>query len=131
MGAGGSAGRTPSRLLLLGPGGAGKSTLFRQIKLRYAKGFTEDELAKGASTIRMALLLSLRMLIRHEAIVDAMAAEGNAKSEAEAAVVAVVGCVNDSGSQVSSRRFSGLLEASARSVGSARDNTKSPVRVRM
>ena len=57
-------------MLLLGPGGAGKSTLFKQIKLRYAKGFTEDELEKGATTIRMSLLLSLRMLIRHDAKVS-------------------------------------------------------------
>ena len=59
----------PARQLLLGPGGAGKSTLFKQIKLRYASGFSEAELAEGARGVRTALLLTMRLLVRHEAIV--------------------------------------------------------------
>ena len=68
---GGSSVAVPSRLVLLGPGGAGKSTLFKQIRLRYAKGFTDAELAVGASAVRAGLLLTLRLLVRHDAVANA------------------------------------------------------------
>ena len=70
MGACGSAKvQEPARLLLLGPGGAGKSTFYKQIKLRYGRGFTDAELAAGAAAVRTGLLLTLRLLVRHEAVV--------------------------------------------------------------
>lgn len=53
------------RLVLLGPGGVGKSTLFRQVKLHETPtGFSDKDRENGADTIRCMLHQTLIMLLK-------------------------------------------------------------------
>ena len=75
----------PFRLLLLGPGGVGKSTLFRQIKLHQTEGFTEVELQDGSHSIRSMLHATLTILMRNDIVQDALSPE--ARNECEDALM--------------------------------------------
>ena len=66
----------PARLLLLGASGVGKSTLFKQIKMLHARGFSSEELADGAACIRRMMLDTLRVLLRNTSVQDAMGDAG-------------------------------------------------------
>ncbi|KAI9346876.1 guanine nucleotide binding protein, alpha subunit [Obelidium mucronatum] len=52
------------KLLLLGPGEAGKSTILKQLTLLYGSGFTDQEVARFGETIRSNLITSFSILIR-------------------------------------------------------------------
>lgn len=51
------------KLLLLGAGESGKSTVFKQMKILYKKGFTEDELRDHIPTIHSNILASTKSLV--------------------------------------------------------------------
>ena len=57
-----------TRLIIIGPGGTGKSTLFKQGKLHHGDGFSEDELRVGKSVVRTLLLDTLRVLSRNQTV---------------------------------------------------------------
>ena len=63
MGLCASSGNGPVRLLLCGPAGVGKSTLFRQVKLLRTSGFSDEELAVGSVAIRTAVKAALKFLL--------------------------------------------------------------------
>ena len=71
-GSSGAAGGPPTRLLIIGPGGTGKSTLFKQVKLKHGEGFSEEELRVGTSAVRTLLLDTLRVLTRNETVQNAL-----------------------------------------------------------
>ena len=48
------------KLLLLGPGESGKSTMFKQMKLLYGKGFDEDERRDWIPKIQMGTLTAMK-----------------------------------------------------------------------
>ena len=55
------------KLLLLGAGESGKSTLFKQMFLIYGTGFTEEELMSYRPTIFGNILDSMKMMIQKAA----------------------------------------------------------------
>ncbi|KAJ3019109.1 UNVERIFIED_CONTAM: hypothetical protein HDU68_010816 [Siphonaria sp. JEL0065] len=52
------------KLLLLGPGEAGKSTVLKQLMLMYGKGFSDQEIQTYAKTIKYNLITCFTILIR-------------------------------------------------------------------
>ncbi|KAI9346875.1 G-protein alpha subunit [Obelidium mucronatum] len=52
------------KLLLLGPGEAGKSTILKQLIILYGKGFSEQEISRYGETIRSNLISCFIILIR-------------------------------------------------------------------
>eukprot|EP01103_Thecamoeba_quadrilineata_P000791 TRINITY_DN10697_c0_g1_i1.p1 TRINITY_DN10697_c0_g1~~TRINITY_DN10697_c0_g1_i1.p1 ORF type:complete len:352 (+),score=87.69 TRINITY_DN10697_c0_g1_i1:78-1133(+) len=52
------------KLLLLGPGESGKSTVVKQLRICYTKGFEEDELLSFKPTIHSNTLTSMSALVR-------------------------------------------------------------------
>jgi GTPase SAR1 family protein len=53
------------KLLLLGAGESGKSTIFKQMKIIYGTKFSEAERRIHASTIHSNIILAMKVLIRH------------------------------------------------------------------
>ena len=97
MGGGASAQRAnpaATRLIIIGPGGTGKSTLFKQVKLHHTKGFSQDELLVGRSVVRTLLLDTLRVLARNTTIQSALGGTETLESIEESALcVCVCVCV--------------------------------------
>merc|ERR550539_1638393 len=53
------------KLLLLGAGGSGKSTVFRQVKILYGGGYDEDERLTLAVTIHQNMVQSMKKIVDH------------------------------------------------------------------
>lgn len=55
------------KMLLLGTGESGKSTIFKQLKLLYGKdhGFTQEEKAKYAETVHQNIIVNLAAVLEH------------------------------------------------------------------
>ena len=68
MGLCASSGNGPVRLLLCGPAGVGKSTLFRQVKLLRTSGFSDEELAVGSVAIRSSVKAALEFLLNNKEV---------------------------------------------------------------
>merc|ERR1719192_583395 len=51
------------KLLLLGAGGSGKSTVFRQVKILYGEGYDEDERLTLAVTIHQNMVQSIKKIV--------------------------------------------------------------------
>ncbi|KAF4521692.1 hypothetical protein B566_EDAN017179 [Ephemera danica] len=62
------------KILLLGAGESGKSTLVKQMKIIHSDGFTKDELLSFAPTIRDNLLSSMKYVLAGMGCVDKMLA---------------------------------------------------------
>ena len=55
----------PLKLLVLGIGGVGKSTVFKQIKLLHGAGFVETERKEGKTILIKTLLHTLRQILSY------------------------------------------------------------------
>lgn len=53
------------KLLLLGAGESGKSTIFKQMRVLYGAGLTEDELKQVIPVVYMNTIASMKTLIEH------------------------------------------------------------------
>jgi GTPase SAR1 family protein len=74
--------KTMYKLLLLGAGESGKSTLFKQARSLYGQGFSENDLIEYCSTISENILESMQILIAHAKEDDLLsAAEADHKLE--------------------------------------------------
>jgi len=73
------------KLLLLGAGGSGKSTVFRQVKFLYGNGYEDDERLKFALTIHDNMVHSIKKLIKEceKTPKDGGMADENLPSECE------------------------------------------------
>ena len=58
------------KLLLLGPAGAGKTTILKQMKIIHFEGFTSEERQQKAKEIRTNLLESVRVIIHDRRLLD-------------------------------------------------------------
>ena len=68
--------KEPTRVVLIGPSGVGKSTLLKQIKLLHARGFDAEELRRGAASIHRMLLDTLQVLLRNNVVQAAIGDAG-------------------------------------------------------
>jgi hypothetical protein len=59
--------RSHSQLLLLGAGESGKSTIFKQMRILYGKGFSEDDRRAFVPVVQSNVLASIRTLMHHAA----------------------------------------------------------------
>jgi len=85
------------KLLLLGAGESGKSTLFKQIVDLYGGGFSEEEVTDYTAAVHTNTLISMETLVRQSRILSGAMPQCAMKPENEQIATAVIAAAEDGG----------------------------------